>query len=301
MTGLSCARALATAGTEVIVLDKGRGVGGRLSTRRLDDGSTFDHGAQYLTARGPDFSSLLEHMQQDGTAGLWSDGCDERHYVGTPGMSAIAKHLAAGLDVRCGQRVSKVTQGARGWTVSADDTQFECSHLVITTPAPQTSKLLGDGHVFAERLHAVQMAPCLTLMASFEDAAPRPFLSRRDREDPLSWIALNASKPGRAQTANWVAQAGPAWSRAHLELSLDEIAALMAPMLCDHIGANLADLRHIAGHRWRYALTTTPLGEPFLRDPSGTFYAGGDWCLAARVEAAWDSGQAIARDLLASR
>jgi renalase len=33
-----------------IVFDKGRGIGGRLATRRAPDGRQFDHGAQYITA-----------------------------------------------------------------------------------------------------------------------------------------------------------------------------------------------------------------------------------------------------------
>ena len=39
-------------GTSVLVLDEGRGVGGRLATRRTASG-VFDHGAQFFTARDP--------------------------------------------------------------------------------------------------------------------------------------------------------------------------------------------------------------------------------------------------------
>jgi predicted NAD/FAD-dependent oxidoreductase len=56
---------------------------------------------------------------------------------------------------------------------------------------------------------------------------------------------------------------------------------------------------HAAAHRWRYARVTAPLGQPFLRDASGSLYLGGDWCIGPRVEAAWTSGAAIADDLLA--
>ena len=35
-----------------------------------------------------------------------------------------------------------------------------------------------------------------------------------------------------------------------------------------------------------------------VRDETGTLYLGGDWCLEARVEAAWTSGIAIAQDML---
>ena len=49
ISGLSAARTLQDHGLTVTVFDKSRGVGGRMSTRRTDQGTTFDHGAQYFT------------------------------------------------------------------------------------------------------------------------------------------------------------------------------------------------------------------------------------------------------------
>ena len=47
MAGLTAAHRLSGV-TEVVILDKGRGVGGRLATRRIGD-ATIDHGAQFIT------------------------------------------------------------------------------------------------------------------------------------------------------------------------------------------------------------------------------------------------------------
>jgi renalase len=71
----------------------------------------------------------------------------------------------------------------------------------------------------------------------------------------------------------------------------------MLPMLRDQLGADPSTVRYAAVHRWRYARVAVPLGRPFARDATGTLYAGGDWCLDARVEAAWTSGDAIANDI----
>ena len=56
MAGLSCAAALGSVGHAVTLIDKARGPGGRMSTRRVDTPlgqAAFDHGAQYFTARDP--------------------------------------------------------------------------------------------------------------------------------------------------------------------------------------------------------------------------------------------------------
>jgi renalase len=298
MAGLACARRLADAGLAPVVFDKGRGIGGRLATRRGTDGVQFDHGAQYVTARGEGFAALLDAMWRAGAAAPWDDGSGRSHLVGTPGMSALAKHLGAGLDVRQDAEVSGLRRSDVGWEMVVGTAIHRFDRIVLTAPAPQVAALLGAGHPFGAELSVVRLDPCLTLMAAMDPAAPRPFVTRADDDDPLAWIANDATKPGRAGTACWVAQAGPAWSAAHLQQDAAALAALMLPMLCDRLGVAPGAVRYAAAHRWRYARVAVPLGRPFMRDASGTLHAGGDWCLEARVEAAWLSGDAIARDIL---
>lgn len=73
MAGLIAAAKLQRAGRRVLVLDKSRGVGGRLASRRID-GATFDHGAQFITARDPRFAAVLEQGRQDGAVEEWCRG-----------------------------------------------------------------------------------------------------------------------------------------------------------------------------------------------------------------------------------
>ena len=72
LAGLTLATRLTEAGHPVVVFDKGRGVGGRMSTRRGDaDGLRFDHGAQYFTIRDPGFRTLLERPALNGSWAKW--------------------------------------------------------------------------------------------------------------------------------------------------------------------------------------------------------------------------------------
>lgn len=298
MAGLSCAGQLADAGIDVVVLDKGRGVGGRLATRRTSDGWQFDHGAQYVTAKSEGFRSLLNRMQASGSVAQWQDGSDRPHFVGVPGMSAVAKHLTTGLEVRQQVEVIAVEKAASGWDVITSTATYRAAQLVITAPAPQADVLIGMDHPLSPEIARVQIAPCLTLMTTFDTDQPAPYVSKRDSANDLSWIAQNSSKPGRPGPVCWVAQASTAWSLDHLELDRKEITRLMLPMLCERLGADPDTVVHSAAHRWRYARVTEPYGEPYLRDETGTLYLGGDWCLGARIEAAWTSGTAIARSIL---
>ena len=83
-------------------------------------------------------------------------------------------------------------------------------------------------------------------------------------------------------------------SAQHLEETPETITARMLPMLAQAIGVKPQLAVYAAAHRWRYARTTSPLNTPFLCGEDETLHVGGDWCLGARVEAAWSSGTAIA-------
>ena len=77
ITGLACARALTAAGIAPVVLDKGRGIGGRLATRRTG-AMQFDHGVQYVTAQNSSFGATLAELQMGGALGEWPDEAGRR-------------------------------------------------------------------------------------------------------------------------------------------------------------------------------------------------------------------------------
>ncbi len=300
ITGLACARRLADAGLAPVVLDKGGRVGGRMATRRVTVGATdvqFDHGAQYVTVREPGFRAFVDRFSD--ACADWHDGARAAHVVGVPGMSSLPRAVADGIDVRQGIEVTALRHTGSGYDVQAGSQRFMAARLVLTVPAPQVANLVGAAHPLVERLRDVAYDPCLTLMAAFSPNAPRPFISRTSETEPLAWIAQDSSKPGRANAmTTWVAHASAAWSSAHLDEDEAEIAQRMTPMLGSAIGASVDDVRYASVHRWRYAHVTRALGQPFLCSEDATLYLGGDWCLGARVEAAWTSGDAIANDIL---
>jgi len=70
VAGLSAARELRRNGVDVILFDKSRGVGGRMSTRYAGDWE-FDHGAQYFTVQDPDFQAEIEAAIDAGVVSSW--------------------------------------------------------------------------------------------------------------------------------------------------------------------------------------------------------------------------------------
>ena len=306
LAGLACARTLAAAGVAVTLFDKGRAAGGRLATRRAEAAGRrlqWDHGAQYLTARGADFAAVLAECGAE----AWSEA---GRFVGVPGMSALPRALAAGLDLRTGRHVTALEGGPGAWRVRhleaalvrpgaplpsaspAEDGPFDA--VAVTLPPAQAAPLLArPAPGLRARIAEVGIAPCWTVLAAF---ASRPDWSDtlRPEAGPVGWVARDSGKPGRdAATECWVVQAGPDWSRAHLE----EAAPGIGPLLLAALPPAPAPI-HLQAHRWRYSLVERPLGEPCLWLPEARLGLAGDWCLGGRAEAAFDSGRALAAAIL---
>ncbi len=316
LAGMTCARTLIAGARrlQVDVFDKGRGPGGRTSTRKTGDGFQFDHGAQYFTARDPDFRDVLEQWRDKDQAALWKPRFavhppgsadpddDEARFVGTPGMNALAADDA--VPVRYGVQIVEIERATGGWVLKTEQRvrYGHYDYVLFAIPAPQAVPLLSLAPELQARVSKARMGPCWAVMAGFDKPLDLPFDAVRVRDRPLAWAARDSAKPGRDETGEaWVLHAHTDWSSWHVD---DDADAATAPLLeafenlCKAHGADLPEPVYLRAHRWRYAKVVEPLGDAALWEPRLAFGACGDWCLGPRVEAAWLSGRALAEQVL---
>jgi predicted NAD/FAD-dependent oxidoreductase len=310
IAGLACARELARADARVTVFERSRGLGGRLGTRRQGN-LAFDHGAQYFTARSHSFVKYAEVAGRAGVLARWSprileddrlwEAPVEDWHVGQPGMSALVRPMARNVELRSGVGVHEIIQSQRGWELRTDSggQNHIFDAVAVAVPAPQALALLGPHGRSFRHLHEVRMAPCWAGMFAFEQPVDVGADVRRWTRGPLSWAACDSSKPGRPSGLHcWVVHASVDWSRAHLEADAVEVAQLLLHEFATATGARLPAPLHAQAHRWRLALVEQPLGLPCIVDEEIVAGACGDWCIAPRVEAAFESGRALAHSLL---
>lgn len=308
MAGLTCADALICAGHAVIVLDKGRGPGGRLASRRLDTDqgqASFDLGTQAFTAHSPAFVAQLRRWASNGHAAPWLPAGGDS-WVGVPAMNAPLRAMAANLDVRWHTRVTGLSHRPGNWRVEADTGEvLEPGTVVVALPAEQTAALLmnvetGTAGPMAARAAASRSLPCWTVLLAFAE----PLVGVGDylagnAGDALAKAVRNTGKPGRSGPEAWVVHAGADWSSSHLEDSADRVADALIAALSERLDRLLPPIIARAAHRWRFA-TSVGGGTGPVWDPATRLGVCGDWLAASGVEGAWLSGRDLADHIQAT-
>ncbi|WP_448659068.1 NAD(P)/FAD-dependent oxidoreductase [Sphingomonas sp. CJ99] len=300
MAGLSAADALAAAGHGVTLFDKGRGPGGRMSTRRmaLPEGTEvqFDHGAQYFTARDTEFAATVEGWADAGVVARWPVAGDDA-WVGTPGMNAVIRAMAAAHDVHWGARIDALVADGAGWRLTGASEARAFDTVVIAVPAEQVAALASP-HLpeLAAAAEATRSDPCWTMMAAFPERVAIEADTIRNA-GAIGWAARNSAKPGRTGPETWVVQGSPTWSTEHLEADAPAIADALLAELAAHAASPLPQLKLLTAHRWRYARSGGH-GATAIWDAEARIGACGDWLIGPRVEAAWRSGRALASRII---
>lgn len=309
ITGLAAARELTAHGWEVTILDKGRGVGGRMATRRIQD-TRADHGAQYFSVRTPAFRQLIDTLEAENIAQAWNleeAGIEHPRYFGANGMSTIPKHLAKDLNIILKERATLIESEGQGCRVTTETgNTYTADALILTIPAPQAATLLQDSdiplneageHAFS----AIIYQPCLAVMVLLKESSkiPEPGLVKYEEGD-IATVADNRQKGIAPEKPTVTIHASPAFSLANLEGDLPAAGQKILDQLTDWIPAE--SIVEYQVHRWRYSLADVRSPEPFA--DLGTPFPllmGGDGFGMGNVEGAFQSGLQMAQSLISGR
>jgi renalase len=306
MAGLTAAHALVDADRTVIILDKGRSVGGRLATRRMA-GARLDHGAQFFTVRTPAFAARVADWERRGLAHVWCHGfgagsgdttspsataAGDGHprWVGTFGMNALAKDLATGLDVRVDHRVFSTERTDDVWTVTCDDAStFTADALVLTAPVAQSFSMVFETVEDLPRaVFDADYDRTLGLLAVLDRPSAVPAPGGVQRPSPeIAWVADNAAK-GISEVPALTVHASPDWSEQHWDTPEDEVHALLLELSAGWIGdATVVDSQV---KRWRFATPRHPWPDQCWVSQKHRLVLAGDAFAGPRVEGAHTSG-----------
>lgn len=308
ISGLLCASSLQAAGRTVRVVEKSRGVGGRMATRRIGE-ARFDHGVQFFSASQQPFMSWVELWLADGLIKVWQRPDDQEgpgeafpRYCGIHGMTDVPKHLAAGLTVHLAQRANVLEHADAGWCVHTEQGEcFRAPQLVITSPLPQSLDLL-DTIDFSQRepaypaLRAVNYVHGLALLACLDGPSGVTSPGYCEHDEPAChWIADNQMK-GISPEPCVTVHALPSFAAEQWDLPPSDCMDIMLRAAAPHLGGS--KVTEYALHRWRYAVSVNAWPKPFFKSAMPELWLAGDGFGGGQVERAACSGLAVAEDIL---
>lgn len=307
LAGLTSAIFLGRMGHHVRVFEKSRGPGGRMSSKRVSGGSA-DIGAQYFTARNPEFLAFLE--QNAGTDAFdvwrarfgfqatdnsWLPFPEEKRYVGTPRMTAITRALSAGLEINAEVRIERLIARGSQWQLECTEGQDRGTfdQVVITAPPAQARDILlasGLDELAGQLIQPVEhILPCWAVAAHFAEPPTKQFDAMRPNSEQLYWVANNSSKPGRDDAGQWwVLHATPEWTQDHVDTAADLVSHKLVEAFSALTGNKLEPTETVA-HRWLYARSADGEQPGYLLDAQKGVGLAGDWLAGGRVEGAWES------------
>ncbi len=302
MAGLTAAAALQPTGRSILVIDKGRAVGGRLASRRIGL-ATFDHGAQFMTARDPRFVALIERWRDEGVVEEWyrrstEDSAEHPRWRGKPVMQAVARHLTRQVHVLLEKPMVSLRRHPDGWeaTLASGETVLARAAL-LTAPVPQSLALLESGGIELPsatrmRLESVEYERCLAVMAVLDGPARLPPPGGLALTDgPIAWIADNQRK-GVSATPAVTLHATAAFSLEHWDRDRQDSARELLGAATAWLGANVLEFQV---HGWRFSKPLRVEEYPCcVLSASPPLVLAGDAFAGPRVEGAVLSGWAAA-------
>jgi renalase len=322
IAGLTCAQKLHQAGKSVVLIDKSRGLGGRLATRRLA-GTHADHGVCYLQAKGDRFQHWIDELVSIGILRVWTEGIHRlvadgslqlptkfaNYYAAPSGATSIAKYLGRDLEIIGDKLITSIDPINHGWRLSSKDPEFSltAAQVVVATPPAQALAITKEtiDQTCIQQLSQIQFSRSITAIVVYPAtdqiaAAAITWQGIQCIEHPtLAWIGLDSSKQLNPTQPVLVIQSSAAFAEQYFDAP---DLAIVGQKLIDEIAtftSNLTTPELVQVHRWGYAFAQNPLSDLFLAAKTAApLYFGGDWCGGNRVESAYISGMAVADKIL---
>ena len=276
LAGLGAARTLVAAGHEVVVVEKSRGLGGRLASRRVG-ALVMDHGSPALSA--PPGSALREAIDAlaDPDVGEGPEGLTH-----PAGATRIPKALAEGLDVRRGVRLAALREHSSGLELGDEqgNTHGVVDAVVVTAPAPQAADLLARSPEAGARVDALRglgYAPAVIVLLGVAPIAGAWDVVRPEG-GPVAEVRRETGKgrPAADGAEGLVARLGDAASRELLDASDEAVLDAALPALADAVGPAAAHPPWVQVKRWRFAVPRGHLDDAVVNPPGARVVVAGD-------------------------
>jgi renalase len=328
IAGLAAGRELARAGHHVTLIEKSRGLGGRLATRYAGDNLEvkLDHGTPYFTTKSPEFSGLVAELLDKNLIKIWDDknwqydgvqllktrpnSIETVKYIAINGMNSIGKYLARWVDVLSETRAGGLTylgnntKKKRAWMINLTDfNTFEADAVIVATPAPQAYGIIqtcqdetGTLTLISE-IDEVEYDSSVTLLAGYPNAEVPEWDLITCEDHMIKTVSNESSKRDSGPGTSLVVHSTSEFAINNREAPKEDVIENMLDRLSQIAGNWSATPDWNQIHYWRYVQSRNPINRPYMEieELDSPLALIGDYFQGNTVDDAYSSGFKLAR------
>ena len=291
IAGISASLKLKTYGIDSFIIDKGRFIGGRISSREIKDTNEtnyFFHGAQFFTAKTHEFKKIIS----TGVNGKYIKefgNFDPKRYRGNKTMRDFLLNLSKKLHIQQKVKIIGIKSDDNKIKVLDNKIKEWISYdgVISTLPAPQNCELLNQFPSLQKTLNTGSYHACIALMFTF-DEIPQGLKTYYDfykKPGILSWMASGSN------LNVWTAHTNEKFS----DLNYHKDKGFLKEKILSSIKQFFfgSKIKFHSLHVWRYAKGAKKCLGPQI-DPKYPVAIAGDFLEGPNVEAAFISGNKAA-------
>ena len=289
------------------IFDKGRGPGGRSSTRKVESIGFFDHGLQFISPEEKKFELFLEHHSMS-FAKEWrgeflifekNKRISKKKYIGNSGNNDFVKKLIS-VDVFYQKELIQIKKLGSKWFLEfKDGSNQDCEQLILTIPLEQCKKIIAPLNLDFKIIGC--MEPNLTAMIAFDKSLGIAANGYRfEKNSILGWAANESSKMRSENNPDlelWTLQSSLLFARKKFQNysnNKEEVINLMVSEFFNLFNIKNVNIVHKDIHGWLYAFKNENFTQKFYWNKEINLGICGDWMCGSRAEDAWSSASALA-------
>lgn len=312
---------------ELVLWDKARGAGGRMSTSRSqgDPNCKVDLGCQYISVV-PQYEKIHGHIFEEllGAGILKQMTCEvsgmkameegTKHYVAPGGVSSIVKHFIAQAKInpQFGKHVTRVDCKDQQWCVetqSGDKDTFDV--VVLTMPVPQilglsgtVAKFINENKSMRQNLEEVRYSARYALGLFFDSGTQLPLEDNVDAKyitgDPIMrFVAIDNQKRGSNDAPPSVCfHTSVPFGIKHIEETPQEVQ----PILVDRVKEMFPEWpqpNSVKCQKWKFSqVSSAYAGVPGCISIADGLFAGGDGFTHSNMDGCIESASSIVKSIL---
>ncbi len=248
----------------ITIFDKARGVGGRLSTKYVDD-KFIDHGTSSFKVNNSLFKEFCDELISNKILIKKDD-----EYFPLNGINKLCSYLINKNDLIKNQRITKAEFIDNKWSlISEDGNKYDSfDKLIITIPTPQILQMhINLSENTKNLLNSVSYDSVATLICYSNNIInlehPKLFESAL-----FSKIINNSKKYNYKKFSSYVFHTNSEFANSINELSKEKIGKKIYKKIEDLIGVNLDEECYTVPHLWKYGKVKSYLSQDFIYENS---------------------------------